>query len=130
MADPANQVVKRGGGWIGFAGVILILAGFLDIVNGLWALQHQDTGFDSLFFNNNIEAWGWFYLIVGIIVVVAGFAVFNRSPWAVTVGVIVAVLGAITNMFWIFYQPIASIVLIVIYVMVVYALVVYGGADD
>jgi len=127
MADP---VVKRGGGWIAFAGIILILAGFLDIVNGLWALDHQDAPVDSLFFKNNLEAWGWFYLIVGIIVVVAGFAVFNRSPWAVTVSVIVALLGAITNMFWVFYQPVASIVLIVIYVMVMYALVVYGGADD
>lgn len=127
MADP---VARRGGGWIAFAGIILILAGFLDIVNGLWALDHQDAAVDSLFFKNNLEAWGWFYLIVGIIVVVAGFAVFNRSPWAVTVGVIVALLGAITNMFWIFYQPIASIVLIVIYVMVMYALVVYGHTDD
>jgi hypothetical protein len=126
MADP---MTRRGRGWIAFAGVMLILAGLLDIVNGLWAIDRQEEPVDALFFNDNLEAWGWFYLIVGIVVVVAGFAVFNRSPWAITVGVIVALLGAVTNMLWIFYQPLASIVLVIVNVMVMYALVVYG-ADD
>jgi hypothetical protein len=126
----ASPVRSRGGGWIGFSGVILILAGLLDIVNGLWALDHKDTVGDALLYENNLETWGWFYLIVGIVVVVAGFAVFQRKPWAVTVGVVVAVLGAITNMFWIFQYPIASLVMVLIYVMVIYALIVYGSRDD
>jgi len=69
-------------------------------------------------------------VIVGIVVVIAGFAVFQRKSWAVTLGVIVAVIGAVTNMFWIFQYPLASIVLVIIYVMVIYALVVYGGNDE
>jgi len=67
---------------------------------------------------------------VGIVLIVAGFAVFNRAPWAVTVGVIVALLGALTNMFWIFQYPIASLVLVMINVFVLYALVVYGDRDE
>jgi hypothetical protein len=126
----ASPVARRGTGWVAFAGVILILAGLLDIVNGLYALDHQDTPVDALFFKDNLEAWGWFYVIVGIVVLVAGFAVFQRKPWAVTVGVIVAVIGAVTNMFWIFAYPSGSIVLVIIYVLVIYALVVYGGRDS
>ncbi|MFI5045446.1 MAG: hypothetical protein ACHQIG_00160 [Acidimicrobiia bacterium] len=127
MADP---VQKQGTGWVAFAGVILILAGLLDVVNGLWALDHKNTPGDALLYENNLERWGWFYVIVGIVVIVAGFAVFQHKSWAVTVGVIVAVIGAVTNMFWIFQFPIASIVLVIIYVMVIYALVVYGGREQ
>lgn len=127
MAEPARA--KTGGGWIGFAGVMLILAGLLDVVNGLWAIDRQDTAVDALFFKDNLEAWGWFYLIVGIVLIVTGFFVFQRAPWAVTLGVVVAILGAVTNMFWIFQYPLASIVLVVINVMVLYALVVYGDRD-
>jgi hypothetical protein len=127
MAEPARA--RTGGGWIGFAGVMLILGGLLDVVNGLWALDRQNTAVDALFFKDNLENWGWFYLVVGIVLILAGFFVFQRAPWAVTVGVIVAILGAVTNMFWIFQYPIASIVLVVINVMVLYALVVYGDRD-
>src|SRR5262249_54551754 len=63
----ASPVARRGTGWVAFAGVILILAGLLDIVNGLYALDHQDRPVDALFFKNNLEAWGWFYVIVGIV---------------------------------------------------------------
>lgn len=124
MADP---IARRGGGWVAFAGVILILAGLLDIVNGLWAIDHQDAPVDTLFFKNDLEAWGWFYIIVGIVVILAGFAVFNRSVWGATIGVIVAMLGAISNMLWIFQFPVQSLVLIIIYVMVIYALLVYAA---
>jgi uncharacterized membrane protein HdeD (DUF308 family) len=125
----ASPVARRGTGWVAFAGVILILVGLLDIVNGLYALDHQDRPVDAIFFKNNLEAWGWFYVIVGIVVLVAGFAVFQRKPWAVTVGVIVAILGAVTNMFWIFQAPAASLLLVAMYVFVIYGLVVYGGRD-
>ncbi len=126
MAEPART---RGGGWIGFAGVMLILAGLLDIVNGLWALDHKNSPADLLLYSENLEAWGWFYIVVGLVLVVTGFFVFQRAPWAVTVGVVVAIIGAVTNMFWIFQFPLASIVLVIINVLVLYALVVYGDRD-
>ena len=127
MAEPVRA--RTGGGWIAFAGVMMILAGLLDVVNGLWAIDRQDTAVDALFFQDNLEGWGWFYIVVGIVLILAGFAVFQRSPWAVTVGVVVAIIGAVTNMFWIFQYPLASIVLVIINVMVLYALVVYGDRD-
>ena len=134
MADPlatrSGAATRTGGGWIGFAGVMMILAGMLDVVNGLWAIDHQDQPVDALFFKDNLEAWRWFYVIVGIVLIVAGFAVFNRASWAVMFGVIVALLGAISNMFWIFQYPLASLVLVLINVLVLYALVVYGGRDE
>ena len=39
----ASSLEERGSGWIAFAGIMLIIVGVLDIVNGLWALDHKDS---------------------------------------------------------------------------------------
>jgi hypothetical protein len=121
-------VMRRdeGYGWIVFSGVMLILVGLLDIVNGIRAIGAQDTTFDAIFWDNNIEAWGWFYLIVGIILLAAGIAIFNRAQWAVIVGIAAGVIAAVLNMFWVFVYPIASLIIVIVAVLVVYGLVVYG----
>ena len=56
-------------------------------MNGLWALDRQDTPVDSLFWGDNLEAWGWLYLIVGVVLVVIGVFIFRRAAWAVLAGV-------------------------------------------
>jgi hypothetical protein len=112
--------------WVTFAGLMLILAGALDVFDGLWAFSAQDTSFDALFYDNNIEAWGWFYLILGIVLLVAGFAVFARAPWAVVTGIVVTLIAATVNFFWIFVHPFATAVIVTLNVLVAYALTVYG----
>jgi hypothetical protein len=112
--------------WITFAGLIMILAGVLDVLDGIWAFSADDTTFDAIFYDNNIEAWGWFYLILGIVLIAAGFAVFARAGWAVTVGIAVSLIAAAINFFWIFVNPLATIVIVTLNVLVAYALSVYG----
>lgn len=119
----------RGDSWLTFAGLMMILAGVLDGLNGIWALQADDTKLAALF-ADNLTAWGWIYLILGALLVVAGFAVFARASWAVLVGIIFGLIGATLNMLWIFDYPIASLILVALNVLVVYGLTVYGLADD
>jgi hypothetical protein len=121
---------RSGYGWIVFSGIMLILAGLLDIVNGIRAINAQDTAFDAIFWDNNIEAWGWFYLIVGIVLLVVGIAVFNRAPWAVLVGIAAGVTAAVLNMFWLFVYPIHSLILVIVSVLIVYGLSVYGLNEE
>ena len=124
-----TSLATKGAGWLGFAGIMLMLAGALDIVNGLTAIGAQDTAFDAIFWDGNLDAWGWFYLIVGIVLVRAGFGVLQRASWAIWVGIIVASIGAITAMFWVFVYPIAALIVVTINVLVIYALAVYGPDD-
>ena len=121
---------KRGTGWIGFAGVVLIIAGLFDIVSGLWALDHKNSAADAILYESNLETWGWIYLIVGIVIVLAGFAVFGRAAWARWVGVLAMTVGIVVEFFWMFQTPGRSLVYIVIALLVIYALVVYGGSED
>jgi hypothetical protein len=120
----------EGYGWIIFSGIMLILVGLIDIVNGIRAIGAQDTTFDTIFWDDNIEAWGWFYLILGIILLVAGWAIFYRARWAVMVGIAAGVIAAVLNMFWVFVYPIASLIIVMVAILVVYGLVVYGLNEE
>ena len=123
----ATTPVRRSGrGWITFAGILLMVAGVMDFLNGLWALDAQDTAIDALFWNDNIEAWGWFYMIVGAGLATTGAFLFKRAGWALAAAVAIACFGAIANLFWIFTYPLASILLITLNLLVVYGLTTYG----
>ena len=54
---------RPGRGWNTYAAILLIFAGAMQILDGLWALDRQDTTIDSLFWGDNLEAWGWVYII-------------------------------------------------------------------
>jgi hypothetical protein len=129
MTTGYSEYSRKASGWLGFAGIMLILAGAMDVVDGIWAIGAQDTAFDTIIWDGNLDAWGWFYLILGIALIAVGFGVFQRAQWAVWGGIAAASVGAVMHMFWVFTYPIASLVLVTLNVLVIYALSVYG-ADD
>jgi len=122
-------MAKKGSGWIGFAGIVLIIAGFYDIISGLWALDNKNTAGDAILYEGNLETWGWIYLVVGVVIVLAGFGVFQRAQWARWVGILAAMVGILVEFFWMFQTPGRSLVYIVIASMVIYALTVYGDKE-
>ena len=118
----------RGTGWIVFAGIVMILAGGNMAINGLWALHassqiEKSFGDTLLFSSSNLDTWGWIYLIVGAVVVVAGFLVFFRVAFGMWIGIIAAIVQAFFAFFWIFspYWP-AALVIIALDLVVIYAL--------
>jgi hypothetical protein len=128
----ASSLEERGSGWIAFAGIMLIIVGILDIINGLWALDHKDSAgavASQLLYENKLETWGWIMLIWGILVLIAGFLVFGGSQFGRWIGIIAATIAMVINMTWIFAYPIAALVEVLLAALVLYALVVYGGRD-
>jgi hypothetical protein len=124
----ASSLEEQGSGWIGFAGIMLIIVGALNIVDGLWALDHK-TNVPALLYEDKLETWGWILLIWGIVVVLAGFLVFSRNQFGRWIGVIAATIAMILNMTWVFAFPIAALIEVFLAAMVLYALIVYGGRD-
>jgi hypothetical protein len=125
----ATPVRKTGTGWIVYSGVMLTVVGFLDIVNGLWALDRADTKVNNLLYADKLGGWGWFYLILGIILVLTGIGVFFRAQLARWIGVILAGIAIVANMLWVFVFPIASLVIMLLASLVLYGLVVYGEPE-
>jgi hypothetical protein len=116
----------EGSGWTGFAGVMLILVGFFNIIDGIAAIGNSKYLANELLFAN-LDAWGWFFLIWGILQVVAGFGIFRGATWAALLGIVTAFFNAIAQLSWARAYPVWAICAIVADVLVIYALVVYGG---
>jgi len=133
MTEPTT---KRGTGWIIFTGIVMIIAGANMFINGLWAL-HASSAVTSkfkdqlLFSDNNLDTWGWIYVIVGGVVLLAGMFVFVRSRWAVWVGLLAATVQAVFAFFWLFgpYWQ-GALIIIIIDMLVIHALVRYGERED
>jgi hypothetical protein len=124
------QQQRSGTSWITFAGIMLIIVGLLDVVDGLWALDRADTKLSStLLYADKLGGWGWFYLILGIVLVLAGIGVFYGSQWARWTGVIMASISIVANMLWVFFAPGVVIIHILLASLVVYGLVVYGEPE-
>ncbi|WP_018680922.1 DUF7144 family membrane protein [Actinokineospora enzanensis] len=115
-------------GWIWFGAVMMILVGLFTVVNGLVALFQDEyytvTAGRLLVFD--LTGWGWLHLIVGIVVTLAGFALFTGAIWARVAAVVLAGINALTQLAFLPAYPVWSIIAIVLDVVVIWAVVVYG----
>jgi hypothetical protein len=115
-------------GWIAFAGVMMILGGFLNAFYGLVAVVNDEwvvwTNRSAMFLD--ITQWGWVHIIVGLAVGLAGFGVFTGNVLARTLGVVVAAISLMANFFFIPAYPIWAITVIVLHLLVIWALTVHG----
>jgi hypothetical protein len=125
-----QRVVTGWAGWAIFAAFIMILVGIFDIIGGLVAIFDDDfelVGTRSGIYVVDESAWGWWTLIVGVILLFAGFAVLRGLTWGRFVGVILAMLNGIGHLVVIDAHPIWSLMIITLDVLVIYALIVHGG---
>jgi hypothetical protein len=115
-------------GWTYFAGFMMIVIGAFHAIAGLSSILNDELFVltQEYVFKFDTSTWGWIHLILGIVIVLAGFGVFSGAVWARTVGVILAVISAIVAFAWIPWSPIWSIVLIAIAVAVIWALTAHG----
>jgi hypothetical protein len=111
-------------GWVAFAGIMLALIGFFDILQGLTALL-DDKYFvarnsDLLVFD--FTAWGWIMLIWGVLLIATGFGVLSGRPGARFFALLLAFLNAITQIGFLAAYPIWSTIVIALDVFVIFAL--------
>jgi hypothetical protein len=118
-------------GGITFAGTMLVLIGFFQAINGLAAI------FDDEFFvvaanytfDVDVTVWGWIHLLIGILLIGTGFGIYAGRVWAGVVGIMVAMLSALANFFFIPYYPFWSILVIALDVWVIWALTRPGAIE-
>lgn len=138
VAEPTATTGNAGAattGWITFSGVMLIVAGFLNLVDGLWALDLSDSSAISddveemLWYHDSLETWGWIYTIVGIALILVGIGVLTRSNLARWIGVGAASFSMIVNMMWVFVYPVPALIHVVVAGMVVYGLTAWTPTE-
>ena len=124
-----NESVRPGQGWIAFAAIILWLAGFLNFVWGIAAIDDAsfftDDGRYILF--NDLNAWGWFLIIVGVLQIIAAFSIWNRHIYGAVFGIASASINILILLFTVNAFPFAALMVMIIDILVIYGLVAYGG---
>ena len=114
-------------GWGMFGAVTLIVLGGLNIVNGFTAI-HNSQFFTHQIVYHNLTAWGWVFLIWGILQMVAGVLVFAHSTTGYYLGVCLAGTATILWFFMLFAAPIPAMVAVIVGLVVIYSLTV--GSQD
>jgi hypothetical protein len=117
-------------GWTAAAAILLFFGGIMAIMEGIAAIS-KDAVFVTTAdytFSWSLTGWGWTHLILGIVVALAGLALFTGATWARVVGVVLAGLSMFANFLWIPYAPVWSIALIVIDGFIIWALCAPSGA--
>lgn len=111
-----------------FAAVLMMISGTLHVVEGIVALVNDNfyyVGKDYVF-QFDLTSWGWFFVITGTLVGLAGVGLLQGAVWARTVAVIMASIGILSNFAWMPHYPLWSITLIAFNVFVIWAVTAHG----
>ena len=119
---------KSMAGWIGFAGLVMILLGGLAFFQGLIAVIEDNyyVVTQSGFLVFDVTGWGWLMMIWGVILVLVGLALISGQGWARWVSIVLvslnvfAQLGFVGNSAY----PLWSLLVLTLNIIVLYALIV------
>ncbi|MGW3470413.1 DUF7144 family membrane protein [Saccharopolyspora sp. NPDC000995] len=115
-------------GWVYFAAVVLLLAGIVQVINGLIAFARSGTTYviPAGAVQISYAGVGWSFLITGAVLVLTGIGLFGGRTWARAVAIVMAVISVLANLAFFTAYPLWSAVVIVLDVIVIYALAAHG----
>jgi hypothetical protein len=94
---------ERGSGWIMFASIVLIFAGITRVLDSIWGFRFNGALPDHLdggTLGTNLTTYAVVYLIVGVLLVLAGINVLYRSRSFRWAGIIAAIIGGPSTSRW------------------------------
>jgi hypothetical protein len=119
---------EPGGGWVLFAGIMLMLVGILNVIWGIAAIG------DSSFFVNHqryilsgLNTWGWVAVILGAVQILAAYSVWNGNQFGRWFGIVTAGLSSISALMSLPAYPFWSLAIFAVDILVIYGLAAYGG---
>jgi hypothetical protein len=119
-------------GWVTFAGVVAAIVAIWNILSGIAAISKDDQTetLNEVLFGVNVTAWGWFWVIIGVLQLVTAYLIFARHPMGQILGVLWAAISASLAVFMIFVAPIWALVVLAIDVTIIWALLAAGDEFD
>jgi hypothetical protein len=130
-ATGADSAQRDGGGWITFAGVMIVIVATLNIIDGIAAISKSKfyVG-DAKYVFSNLHTWGWIILIIGCIQVLVALGIWAGNQLARWTGVVVVSLNMIGQLLFIPSYPFLALSIFALDVLVLYGLVAYGGRPE
>ena len=118
----------RGAGRATFAAVLLLIAGVLNIIYGIGALDSANIyANDTRFILSNLNTLGWVLIVLGVIQLTGGFSLLAGNTYGRVIGLVGAGLGAIgallsvggANPWW-------SLAVFALCIYIIHGLIVFG----
>ena len=129
--SPEQQVSGWAIGAIAFAATMLVLIGVFQSLAGLVAIFNDEfyVVARNYTFDLDVTVWGWIHLLCGLAILATGLGLFARKAWAGVAGIMLAMLSALMNFFFIPYYPIWSLLIIGLNIWVIWALTRPGAIE-
>jgi hypothetical protein len=118
----------RGTGRAAFAAILLLIAGTLNIIYGIGALDSANIFVnDTRYIFTNLSTMGWVLIVLGVIQLTGGFSLIAGNTYGRVIGIIGGTLGAIgallsiggSNPWW-------SLAIFFLCVWIVYGIMILG----
>jgi hypothetical protein len=118
----------RGTGRALFAAILLLIAGTLNIVYGIGALDSANIFVnDKRYIFSDLNTMGWILIVLGIFQLTGGFSLMAGNAYGRIIGIVAGSLGAIGALFSIGgANPWWSLAIFFLSVWIVYGIVVFG----
>ncbi len=86
----------RGVGRAAFAAILLLIAGTLNIIYGIGALDSANIFVnDTRYIFSDLNTMGWVLIVLGVIQLTGGFSLLSGNTYGRVIGIVGASLGAI-----------------------------------
>lgn len=115
--------------WVAFAGILLMLSGLFNLINGFVAIL--DHGYYSTTANHgnrelifNFTAWGWIWVLIGIAQILASLGVLLGVKAARLTGIVLACICLVGQMMFLATFPYWSLVTMAVSVLVIFGLLI------
>jgi hypothetical protein len=126
MADvtdtPRRNPVAKGVSVL--AGVLLLVSGVAQVLHGIAVIANDAflVKVDDYLYALSGTAFGWVHLILGIATAVVGCFILMARPWALVVGMVLAIINILQNLVWMAFDPLQAFAMIALNVLVVWGL--------
>jgi hypothetical protein len=120
------------------AGWLLLLGGLWSFFTGLGVVARQSyfksqPGYANLShyaFRWNLSGWGWFNIVLGVVVVAVGICALLGQGWSRWAGIAAAIISGIGGFLFLPFFPIWCILVIAVDVVIIWALVTARQPQD
>ena len=115
----------QGVGWIHFAGIFFLVAAIFNGIAGISVLNRGELFDDSKLVISDLKTWGWIFLVIAVVQLVAGIVVLRRLRAGRVPAIVIAVIGMVTWFVAWSILPFWGLVMMILYGLIVYALTAF-----
>jgi hypothetical protein len=121
----------QGSGWVLFAGIMISLAGVLNVIWGIAAIGNAHFFVHNTHYMvSGLKTWGWIVLVLGVLQLIAAFSIWQGGGFGRWFGIGVAGLSAIGALMSLPAYPFWSLTIFALDVLIIYGLAAYGGRPE